>query len=228
MKYKFPTALKAVLFDMDGVLYDSMPYHARAWKQVFKEHGLDIPDDFPYLHEGRTGDGFVQLIFQEQFNRKATPQEVEAIYARKSELFNAFPKAEKMKGIDRVIAHIKKDNLLRTIVTGSGQRSLIEKVAKQFPETFCPSLLVTAFDVKNGKPHPEPYLKGLEKLQVKAHEAIVIENAPMGVKAGVAAGIFTIAVNTGILNDDVLWNAGADMVFRSMDELADQWDELRK
>ena len=228
MKNKFPTALKAVLFDMDGVLYDSMPYHARAWKQVFKEHGLDIPDDFPYLQEGRTGDGFVQLIFQEQLNRKATAQEVETIYARKSELFNAFPKAEKMKGIDRVIAHIKKDNLLRTIVTGSGQRSLIEKIARQFPETFRPNLLVTAFDVKNGKPHPEPYLKGLEKLQVEAREAIVIENAPMGVKAGVAAGIFTIAVNTGILNDDVLWNAGADMVFRSMDELADQWDELRK
>ena len=57
--------------------------------------------------------------------------------------------------------------------------------------------MVTAFDVKYGKPHPEPYLMGLEKAGVHANEAFVVENAPMGVEAGVAAGIFTIAVNTG-------------------------------
>lgn len=60
---------------------------------------------------------------------------------------------------------------------------------------------MTAFDVKLGKPHPEPYLMGLEKAGVKSHEAFVVENAPMGVRAGVAAGIFTIAVNTGPLDD---------------------------
>ena len=57
--------------------------------------------------------------------------------------------------------------------------------------------MVTAFDVKHGKPHPEPYLMALEKGGFNVNEAIVIENAPLGVQAGIAAGIFTIAVNTG-------------------------------
>ena len=80
--------------------------------------------------------------------------------------------------------------------------------------------MVTAYDVKYGKPHPEPYLMGLQKAGVAANEAIVIENAPMGVEAGVAAGIFTIAVNTGPLPDQVLVDRGANLLFPNMETLA--------
>lgn len=86
--------------------------------------------------------------------------------------------------------------------------------------------MVTAYDVKYGKPHPEPYLMGLQKAGVKADEAIVIENAPIGVKAGVAAGIFTIAVNTGPLDAQVLLDAGANVLFPSMQALYDNWEKL--
>ena len=88
--------------------------------------------------------------------------------------------------------------------------------------------MVTAFDVKYGKPNPEPYLMGLEKAGVKANEAIVIENAPIGVQAGVAAGIFTVAVNTGPLDGQVLLDAGADLLFPSMQAFCDDWEIVRK
>ena len=88
--------------------------------------------------------------------------------------------------------------------------------------------MVTAFDVKYGKPHPEPYLMGLEKAGVKANEAIVVENAPIGVQAGVAAGIFTVAVNTGPLDGQVLLDAGANLLFPSMQALCNDWEELYK
>ena len=86
--------------------------------------------------------------------------------------------------------------------------------------------MVTAFDVKYGKPHPEPYLMGLQKAGVHANEAFVVENAPMGVEAGVAAGIFTIAVNTGPLPDKVLLDAGADLLYPDMASLAKDWDNI--
>ena len=70
---------------------------------------------------------------------------------------------------------------------------------------------------------PEPYLKGLEKGGLKPNEAIVVENAPLGVKAGVAARIFTVAVNTGPLPPEMLSEAGAGIVFPSMQALADAW-----
>jgi len=77
--------------------------------------------------------------------------------------------------------------------------------------------MVTAFDVENGKPDPEPFLMGLKKGgNLKPNQAIVIENAPLGIEAAVAAGIFTIAVNTGPLPDKILKDAGASLVFDSM------------
>lgn len=87
--------------------------------------------------------------------------------------------------------------------------------------------MVTAYDVKFGKPNPEPYLMGLKKAGIAPNEAVVVENAPLGVKAGVAAGIFTIAVNTGPLPNNALLDEGANLLFNSMQELADNWTVLR-
>ena len=81
-------------------------------------------------------------------------------------------------------------------------------------------------DVKHGKPNPEPYLMGLEKAGVGADEALVVENAPLGVRAGVAAGIFTIAVNTGPLPEKVLTDEGANVLFDSMTALAQNFNTL--
>ena len=67
---------------------------------------------------------------------------------------------------------------------------------------------------------------GLKKAGVQANEAFVVENAPMGVQAGVAAGIFTIAVNTGPLDDRVLLEAGADLLYPSMTALAEDWKNI--
>ena len=112
------------------------------------------------------------------------------------------------------------------MVTGSGQTSLLDKLDHEYPGIFTPETMVTAFDVKYGKPHPEPYLIGLQKAKTKPNQAIVIENAPLGVEAGVAAGIFTIGVNTGPLDDEVLLSAGANMLVSDMQTLADRFEEI--
>ena len=68
----------------------------------------------------------------------------------------------------------------------------------------------------------------LEKGGLKPYEAIVIENAPLGVEAGHKAGIFTIAVNTGPLDGQVLLNSGADLLFPSMQALCESWEALAR
>ena len=104
-------------------------------------------------------------------------------------------------------------------MTGSGQLSLIDKLNHSFPGVFAKERMVTAYDVKRGKPDPEPYLIGLKKGGLRPEQAIVVENAPLGVRSAVAAGIFTIAVNTGILQDEELTKNGADLLYHSMEEL---------
>jgi beta-phosphoglucomutase len=81
-------------------------------------------------------------------------------------------------------------------------------------------------DVKNGKPNPEPYLKALEKSGFDISEAIVVENAPMGVLSAKAAGLFTIAINTGPIDLLVLTEAGADLVFSGCEELIKMWPSI--
>ena len=86
---------------------------------------------------------------------------------------------------------------------------------------------MTAYDVERGKPHPDPYLMGLRKAGgLHPWEAVVVENAPLGVRAGASAGIFTIGVNSGPLPDKVLYDAGAHVVYRRMTQLRDHFEEL--
>ena len=213
--------LKAVLFDMDGVLFDSMPNHAYAWSHAMTQFGLAMTPEEAYMNEGRTGSGTIDILAQKFWGRNATEEEKERIYAAKSELFNTCPESKSMPGAHEVLQKVKNAGLTIVLVTGSAQNSLLDRLEKHYPGIFASKRMVTGFDVKQGKPHPEPYLMGLKKAGVKAEEAVVIENAPLGVEAAHAAGICCIAVNTGPLPNHVLLEAGADIVLPSMQALAD-------
>lgn len=221
-------APKAVLFDMDGILYDSMRFHARAWYETATHHQLISTPELFYLYEGRTGESTINELYQKTFQRDATDEEKKSIYEEKAILFNQYNDGKAMQGAAEVLKKVKASGLQTLVVTGSGQHSLINKLEHTYPGYFKREKMVTAFDVKLGKPHPEPYLMGLQKAGVRANEAFVVENAPMGVEAGVAAGIFTIAVNTGPLPDKVLLDAGADLLYPDMASLAKDWDNIMR
>jgi HAD superfamily hydrolase (TIGR01509 family) len=217
---------KAVLFDMDGVLFNSMPYHAEAWCAALRKNGLQFEEEEAYLHEGRTGAGTINIISQRQRGRDATEKEIKKIYQDKCDVFNTFPLAKPFEGGLELVQKVKASGLTPIIVTGSGQKSLLGRLEQNYPGLFKADLMVTAFDVKYGKPNPEPYLMGLQKGDLNPDEAIVVENAPLGVQSSVAAGIFTVALNTGKLKDDALLSEGANVLFHSMQDFCDNWEAL--
>lgn len=218
--------LKAVLFDMDGVLFDSMKNHATAWHEAMKRYGMHMTREEAYMHEGRTGASTINIISLRERGHEATEEEIKQMYQTKSEIFNSLPVAEPMPGALEVLHKIQQNGLIPMVVTGSGQHSLLDKLNHSYPGIFKQELMVTAFDVKYGKPNPEPYLMALKKANIQANEAIVIENAPLGIQAGVGAGIFTIAVNTGPLSDKILLDEGANYLFHSMKAFNENWDRL--
>lgn len=205
---------------MDGVLFDSMPNHAYAWSHAMTEYGLQMTPEEVYMNEGRTGSSTINLLAQRFWGRDATEEEKQLIYEAKSRVFNTLPEAKPMPGALETLQAVKAKGLQIVLVTGSAQSSLLERLERHYPGFFRPDLMVTGFDVKLGKPYPEPYLKGLRKAGIRPEEGIVVENAPLGVQAGHAAGIFTIAANTGPLKDEVLKNAGADIVLPGMRDVA--------
>ena len=217
---------KAVLFDMDGVLMNSMPNHAIAWQRSMASFGLKMTEADAYATEGARGIDTIRNLMKAQTGKVITLEEAQRMYDEKTRQFGLLPKAQVMEGALELHEKIHRDGLTICIVTGSGQRPLINRLLTEFPRVT-EERLVTAYDVKKGKPLPDPYLMGMEKCGVKPWETIVVENAPLGVKSGNAAKAFTIAINTGILPDEILWDAGADIVLSGMPELCERWEEFR-
>ena len=196
--------IKAAFFDMDGVLFNSMPYHAEAWKHTMNAHNIPFELHDAYICEGRTGASVINEMFLKHRGRMATEDEIQLMYKEKSDCFNSISKIERIPDILPLLETLKADGVDIYIVTGSGQESLLDRLNKWFPGIFSKEKMVTAFDVKKGKPDPEPYLIALAKSGVQPNEAFVVENAPLGVRSSVAAGLFTFAVNTGILTTEEL------------------------
>jgi HAD superfamily hydrolase (TIGR01509 family) len=214
---------KAYFFDMDGVLFDSMPNHAIAWDEVMKKHALPFTARDCYINEGRTGESVIREAMQKARNRDATPDEIQTIYAEKSAYFTMLEQqaggTPTIPGVAEVLQYIQSYGHQIWVVTGSGMRSLLDNLNTVFPAIFARERMITAFDVVKGKPDPEPYLKAWERSGLSKEQCVVIENAPLGVRSGKAAGLTVYAVNTGVLSCEDLLEAGADKVFASMKEL---------
>ena len=212
---------RAYFFDMDGVLFNSMPHHAIAWEEVMKEHDLPFTAYDCYLNEGRTGESVIREAMWKARNRDATPDEIKQIYTEKSERFNLLAQQAGgtvvIDGVAEVLRYVQSTGSQIWVVTGSGMRSLMDNLNNALPPVFQRDRMITAFDVTHGKPDPEPYLKAWERSGLKKEQCFVIENAPLGIRSGKAAGLTVYAVNTGILTREDL--AQADQVFDSMAEL---------
>ena len=212
-------SIKAVFFDQDGVLYNSMPYHATSWAWAMTKHGMPYTPEECYRNEGRTSTGVIQEYHERIFGTPASPELIEAIYADKSarftEMTGGFPGI--IPDVDKVLQWLHEQGIQCWVVTGSGQRNLINALNETFDHVF--TGIISSFDVTKGKPDPEPYLKAWERSGFKKEECVVVENAPLGVRAAKAAGLFTIAVNTGPLPDSDLYDEHADIVLPDMQAL---------
>lgn len=210
--------IRAALFDMDGTLYDSMPNHARAWMRMCDEKGLKAsPEEF-FLHEGATGAAMIDMLVRRTHGRPATDKEKVDLYALKSKYFSELPRAGIMPGARELVDGMRARGIITVLVTGSGQASLLERLERDFPGAFPAERCITAASVSHGKPHPEPFLKGLELAGVSPGEAIAFDNAPLGTTSAIRAGIFTVGIVTGPMPREALESTGADVVYNSMEE----------
>ena len=216
---------KAVLFDMDGVLYDSMPLHAIAWQESMKKFGVHMTTADAYATEGARGIDTIRLFVKQQQGKDISLEEAQCMYDEKTRLFHAMPEAPIFDGVFSIMEKIQRSGMTVNVVTGSGQRPLIERLLHDFGQYLDEDHITTAYDVKRGKPYPDPYLMGLRKAgNLQPNEGIVVENAPLGIRAGVSAGIFTVAINSGPLPDASLLDEGANVLYDTMTQLVDDWD----
>jgi beta-phosphoglucomutase len=204
--------VKAVLFDMDGVITDTMPYHFRAWKKVMKDAGIDVTECEVYLREGQPGRRTIEDLFAER-GRTFDPGLAGRIIRDKEKLFKKIVRRRFVRGARRLVGRLINKGLALALVTGTARHEAKKILPAALWRSF--SVTVTGDEVKHGKPDPEPFLLALKRLGVKPREAVVIENAPFGIQAAKRAGLKCIALETSLPKTHL---KSADMVFSSYRE----------
>ena len=120
--------MKAFFFDQDGILYDSMPKHARAWAEVMQRHGFNFTEEDCFMNEGRTGQDVIHEAIWELEHREATEDEIWEIYEEKGETFKALGEVGPIEGVVDVLRYLKKNRKDIWVVTGSAQASLLDNL----------------------------------------------------------------------------------------------------
>lgn len=184
---KFPNT-KGVLFDLDGTLIDSTPAITRSWSAVLTEIGISL-DVLPTLHGKPSRESLGRLLPEASHSDiDHWAKKIEALEVEDTEGIILLP------GAQELFDYLDSQSIEWFIVT-SCTRDLGTARAKSVGLQL-PGKSVFFDDVKQGKPHPDPYLLGLERLQLPAESALVLEDAPAGIKSGKAAGINVVAMVT--------------------------------
>lgn len=197
----------ALLFDMDGVLIDSTPAVARVWRRFAQERGLDPEEVISRAHGRPTVATMSDYFPDEDFVQMSREQE-----------------RQEIEDLDGVVALPGALSLLselpptRWTVVTSATRALAE-VRLHAAGLPVPQQSVTADDIQNGKPHPEPYLRAARALGFAASDCLVIEDVPAGIHAGKAAGSKVIALTTTVEKPELI-NAGADWVLGNCGDIS--------
>lgn len=212
MKKKFFSA-KAVIFDMDGVITNTMPDHFKAWKLVLADYGIHVTHLDIYSREGQRGIHSVREIGA-KYGKTFTEDEKHKILAEKEELFKKITKQRFIPGARNFLKNLKKRDFHLALVTGTSRHELHRILPDELYKLF--DVAVSGSDVKHGKPHPEPFLKSIKDLNIKATEGIVLENAPFGIRSAREAGLRCLALQTSL---PAKYLKEATMILKSYNDL---------
>ncbi len=195
--------LRAVIFDFDGVITDSEVLHLRAFNRSLVPFGIEITTKDYYQNYLGFSDFDCYKALIEKGLLKIEKRQIADIIKEKSRVFEQLTRTEgrTIEGVHEFLAMLEQNNIPMAICSGSLlveiELTLDEAKLRHFFTT-----IVSAEQVKNGKPHPEGFLLSLRKLNkvfhppIAASECIVIEDSQWGLKAGKEAGMHTIAVTT--------------------------------
>ena len=209
-----PETVKAVIFDVDGVLFDTEPLHIRAWQLVLAEYGVSVEDrgmrrwvGLPCVETAAYYAGLIEGTQAPSEGEQVIPKPgmdvggkhlTEALFSRKEEELKRIVPAQLtiMPGIEQHLRNFSRV-LPLAYVTTTGREMLnlffsVSGIAPYF------STGVTSNDVRETKPSPEPYLEVLRRLNVEAAEAVVLEDSPSGIRSAKAAGMYCLGIACGL------------------------------
>ncbi|MCX8057451.1 MAG: HAD family phosphatase [Ignavibacteria bacterium] len=214
--------VKAILFDMDGIIVDSLHFHYLAWDKMFKDRGGIISEHTVLLHEGRNSKEILPILMKEA--KVFIPEnEWDDFIEKKREYYRSIVKIQYFPNAFDVISELKNRGLKTALVTASAKKNMEKAIPEDRRKLF--DVILTAESFTKAKPNPDPYLEAQKKLGVEINECVVIENAPLGIEAAKNAGMICIAIETTLGRE---YLTKADFIINSIEELLGFFPILKK
>ena len=176
---KSKSHIKGFIFDMDGVLIDSMKYHYKSFSKIFDDLNIRLKPEEVYKREGQSSKEIFQQILQEK-GVKMSEEKIKGLVDRRRNIFEDLEETKSYSEMQEIMPLLKEKYKLG-VVSGSNKETVNKFISKEYENTF--DAIVTGDDVENTKPDPEPFKKGSKILNLNENEIIVIENSPLGIKS---------------------------------------------
>jgi len=181
--------MKGLIFDLDGVLVDSMPTHYKAWKIAFDETtSLQVDERSIYLLEGMRGEDLVEEIFKKYSYTDLS--KTKDVLLRKDEIFRSMMNVKPYDKVNEILRQLK---CTKGIVSGSAKQDVVSIIDRCLQNDVI-NIVLTGDDIAQGKPNPEGFKLFLQRARLNPSDVLVIENAPLGVQASNNAAINPVVV----------------------------------
>ncbi|MBC2330540.1 beta-phosphoglucomutase [Listeria swaminathanii] len=199
------TALKGVVFDLDGVITDTAHYHYLAWKKTAESIGIEFDEAFNENLKGVSRiDSLLLILKKDGRENDFTQEQIEALAADKNEFYVSLLKeitpADVLPGIKELIVALKKQNLKCAIASVSKNARTVLS-ALEMEQEF--DYIVDAAKITKSKPDPEIFVEACRGLNLDTSEVVGIEDAQAGIEAINAAGIVSVGVGSGLRDADM-------------------------
>ncbi len=206
-------SFSAILFDMDGVIVDSMPYHYIAWYEALLPYGIRATAFDAYIREGEKWHKTLKELFERE-GLKYNDKIGRKIFKERGKIFKKFFKRRIFYGVEEFLRCIKSKGYLTALVSGTPEDEIKKILPKNIREKF--DVIIAGDHLKRGKPFPDPYIRAAKLLKVPSKKCAVVENSPNGIKAAKSAGMFCFAITTSLPKE---YLEGADIIVDKIQDI---------
>jgi beta-phosphoglucomutase len=207
--------LRGVLFDLDGIIVDTLHYHFLAWKHMFETLGGRVSEHTVLLHEGRNSREILPILIKEAGVHIPEEQQARFIEEKRA-YYRSIVHVKQYPGAIQTIDALKRRGYKVALVTACALKNMQHSLNPGQQSHF--DFIITGDEIPRAKPFPDSYLEAARQLGLAPAECLVVENAPLGIEAAKNAGMRCIAIETTLGREHL---ASADRILPSIRNLLD-------